>query len=133
MSAGGRRYRWLALVPGLGLVALMLAGIRAEAAWLPRCHFSEWTGWHCSGCGMTRAVRALMDGDPVAALDFNFLGVLLAPLVIVGVGGEFLAWATGREGWRWRPGWRWPAVLAVAVIGFGVLRNLPGFEALAPG
>ena len=126
-------YRWLALVPGFGLIVLLLIGVQSGARWMPRCYLNDWTGLHCAGCGMTRATRSLLEGDFLAALDYNIVGVLLGPIVLVGAGREFIAWASGRDEWRWRLPWKWSIVLAVVVIGFGVLRNLPGFDFLAPG
>lgn len=82
---------------------------------------------------MTRATRATMDGDFWAALSYNVVGVLLAPIVMIGVAREYMAWASGREEWRWSLSGKWPIILAAVVIGFGLLRNLPGFEFLSPG
>lgn len=72
---------------------------------------------------MTRAAHALLHGDVAAAFRFNPLGMALIPLGLV-------AFAAGMR--RMGPKTAW--VLALVVIMFGVLRNLPGqpFELLAP-
>ena len=44
---------------------------------LPECNFYKWTGLYCPGCGDTRAVIALMNGDILLSLRQNALMVLL--------------------------------------------------------
>ncbi len=91
-----------------------------------------WTGLNCPGCGSLRAVSALTRGEMLEALRLNLLLTLSIPGVIVlaglrrGLRGD---WAVG----SWIPAWGWWVGL-VLVLGFGVLRNLPGppFEWLRP-
>lgn len=77
------------LAPGETDYELILAGVTSGMAivglaWLhsrlasPLCPFAYLTGWPCMTCGGTRAVRALLGGDFVAALRFN-------PLVVMGI------------------------------------------------
>jgi hypothetical protein len=89
------------------------------------------TGLNCPGCGMTRALYALLHGHFQAALKDNAL--FLAVLAGLAVRG---AWFAGKK-ISGRPAGQflsanilWP-VLIVAVI-FTVLRNLPAFEFLSP-
>ena len=106
----------------------------AAMAWYPRCLIHALTGWHCPGCGATRAAHALLHGRVGDALSANALFVLLGlPLSAYAYVGA----------WRLvlgRPGVGTPsprqthlawAGLAVMVL-FGVARNLPGLGALAP-
>lgn len=99
----------------------------------PACRFHELTGWHCPGCGGTRALRSLLHGDVIAALRMNALvvpGILIlvwllirgfrargavSPIAILGDVRKFLA-------------------LIVMLVLFTVLRNLPvfPFTELAP-
>ena len=44
---------------------------------LPECQFYKWTGLYCPGCGDTRAVIALMNGDILLSLRQNALIVVL--------------------------------------------------------
>ena len=80
------------------------------------------TGLDCPGCGLTRGVRHLVTGHPLAALDHNVLLVALVPFVV----WAWLAWAGlvtrhvpprvgGRRAW---------ALLAF-LVAFAVVRNLP--------
>ena len=99
------------------------------------CFFHQLTGLHCPGCGMTRATAALVNGDLLSAFRFNPLGVLLLPLALLGLVLESIGWVRNTS-----PPWRIPLgkhgakIIAIAVILFMVLRNLPWFpfSLLAP-
>ncbi len=104
-----------------------------SSALFPRCLFHLATGLHCPGCGGQRAIHALMSGHVGAALGYNVLSVTLLPAAV--------AWWTASQlaPVRWR---RWSdalpprtgQVVAVVVIGFWILRNVPlaPFSLLAP-
>jgi uncharacterized protein DUF2752 len=133
------------LTPSRQALWLVIASCTAIAgAWLlrtydpsvagsffPPCPFHEITGLFCPGCGITRALHALVHFDVARAMAMNALLVSSLPLLGVMTLQGFtqralLPKAVARvvfDG-RW-----WIGALVV----FGVLRNLPGFEALAPG
>ncbi len=100
---------------------------------LPPCYFYAITGLHCPGCGATRAVTALLNGDISSALSFNWL---LFPTLAVLVG--LIGWKSlslinlATNPFRSTQVERVVAVLALALVAFGVLRNIPGLELLAP-
>lgn len=99
----------------------------------PPCLFRAFTGLLCPGCGMTRALHALVHGDLAGMLAMNALLPVLMVLVpvvgLLGAGIELPLPARLRR------------VLLSAgfwlglILGFGVLRNLPWepFAWLAPG
>ena len=95
------------------------------------CQFHQLTGLNCPGCGMTRALYALVHGNFAVAIRDNARFVaLLAALAVRG------AWFGARL-YRRRPAgeffpvkFLWP-LLAVA-LGFTVLRNLPAGAFLSP-
>ena len=98
-------------------------------AFYPECQFHRLTGLDCPGCGMTRAVYALLHGHFLRAVHDN-------ALLIAG-----MFWVGGRAGWFWRNRRRGqpngefvPAShlwwLLVAALIFTVLRNLPPFAFL---
>lgn len=128
------RRRLLALTFGvlLALAAGMLAG-PVPPAWMPPCPFHVLTGLHCPGCGSTRALLALLHGEPWRALRQNALSTLALPALLVWAGH---AWW---RGFRWGapppplPGWVSRAAFVVVMV-FFVLRNLPWwpFRLLAP-
>lgn len=112
-----------AAVLALGALVVVLGFlIHRSSPLLPKCPVHETTGFHCPGCGVTRAARALLHGDPGAAFRFNPLVMTLVPLAAV----AFLL----RVPMGARTAW---CVVGLVLV-FGVLRNLPGwpFVLLAP-
>lgn len=97
----------------------------------PRCALHEITGWHCPGCGLTRAMSAMLRGDAVAAFRHHPVFWLLAV-----PGGLWALYAAGyalrHDRFPAGPSGRaltWGAAILVVA---GVLRNLPGFGFLGP-
>ena len=130
MDAGMRRRGLVA--GGLALAAVvagvwLLRGGPDLGVWWPGCMFHRLTGWHCPGCGMTRALCALWHGRVAAAFGYNPLLMSVAPVVAAGVGLEVLAWVRGPERAtpRLRPGPRVVIGFVVVVVVYWVLRNLP--------
>lgn len=52
-----------------------------EYGWMPRCVFKSLTGLSCPGCGLLRAVHALLHGRVAEAVAYNYWLVLTAPYV----------------------------------------------------
>jgi len=106
-------------------VALFLHDPEHSTHFLP-CPFHWLTGWYCPGCGSQRAIHDLLHGRFEEAFGHN--AALVCALPLLG-----LQWAvsclTGRS-----PAHDNRVVLAWAVglVAWGVVRNLPGLEALAP-
>lgn len=127
-----KRPWWQWWVAG-GVVAALAGGTLllyffdpVTAGFFPVCPLHATTGLDCPGCGTLRAVHALTHGHLAAAWHFNAFFVLMLPVA---------AWLGMREGKRWlagapdagmirRPAFVWAA--GVAVIAWGVARNLPG-------
>lgn len=117
--------RVAALALGLfGLAAALVVLYRVDPAgspYYPKCALHELTGWHCPGCGATRAAYALLHGRLAEALRYNpLIFVVLAAVVIV------LPWTAGRRFVARHVGWV-AAVCAVLILAFGVARNIPRF------
>jgi hypothetical protein len=123
--------RWLApVVVGAGVLAatatLGVIDPEVRGQLTPGCPFRTLTGLDCPGCGGTRAVYALTQGDIALAFEHNVLVMLVLPLLVV-------AWAT----WLWYRLGRRPQPLllsarsgytiAAAFAVFWVVRNLPWF------
>jgi hypothetical protein len=111
---------WLALLAAAaGCVVVGLSG--PDGGTLPGCPFRAMTGLDCPGCGMTRGLRALVRGHPLAALGHNMLLAALVPLaawwwlVSVGVPLPALPRVSTRTAW----------LLVGLVTVFAVVRNLP--------
>ena|SRR5712691_12942416 len=89
----------------------------------PRCVFHALTGLQCPGCGATRALYCLLHGEIVTALRFNALFVLFSSaLAIAGASEAVSIWNRRTVNVIQHPWIGW--AIAVAVIGWGVIRNL---------
>lgn len=96
------------------------------------CVFHAVTGLWCPGCGVSRACLRLLALDIPGALRANALVVAALPVGIVLAAvrvGRYVRTGSARGG-RWEER-AWLA-LAVALLAFGVARNLPWFASLAP-
>lgn len=121
----------LALAGCVLLALVPPAGSDLEADLYPTCPFRALTGQFCPGCGTLRGLHALLGGRLGAAIGYNALMVAVLPFLLF----RYARWSavtlavakpSSRQARAW-PGW---ALFAV-VIGFWVVRNLPG-SALAP-
>ncbi len=133
-----RGWHWIALavatpVAALGLWLVYHYDPNAAGSRFPPCLFRALTGFYCPGCGMTRALHALLHLDIATAFRMN-------PLVMTG-----LALVPGLVAWQvgWRARWFAPVVSVVSrpnfwlvlIPAYWIARNLPWFPftALAPG
>ena len=123
---------------GITLVAVGILMLRlndpnaADSPFAP-CIFQTLTGYWCAGCGITRALHALVHGDIAHAFAMNPLAMLLLPFAA-------LAWAWGGG---WRPAWAAPIInllskpmlWVVLLPSYWIARNLPWpvFSWMAPG
>lgn len=121
----------LVFLAAIGLAALYIFN-PAQFSIFPRCVFHQITGLNCPGCGGQRAIHHLLHGDVTAALHLNALLVVLLPLGL----WTLVRWAlksfTGRTFPTPFVHVRWIWMLVIAVIAFGVIRNVPGFAWLSP-
>jgi hypothetical protein len=126
------RIAWaaVAVAASAGTVVLF-AFDPATSPLFPPCVFHALSGLHCPGCGSLRALHALLHGDIARAVACNPLTIAASPFLVAGVVRESRRILAGRDA-AWRvPAWAIYAVL-VLLLGFGVARNLPGGEWLAP-
>ena len=127
-SAGTRRrvlyLAALALAP-IACVVLYLFNPAAKDDPYPNCPFLWLTGYYCPGCGTLRAYHQLLRGNTDIALGLNPVTVLALPAFVYAIAS---AWLTGFRGRglptpHWTRGMGWG--LAMALVVFGVVRNLP--------
>jgi hypothetical protein len=97
----------------------------ARGGFYPRCVFHMATGLDCPGCGGLRAVHQLLHGNIGAAFAFNPLFVSLLPIAILAAGWTAIRRLQKRPPKRLMRNPRFAWGLAILVIAFGVLRNLP--------
>jgi hypothetical protein len=110
-------------VAGFGLLLAATPG-----GWGLPCPLHAATGLWCPLCGGTRMVRALAQGDVAAAVGFNALALVLAPVAAV----VLLAW-NFPDRLRLRPPPSWALTVGLAAVAvFTVARNTPWGAALAP-
>jgi hypothetical protein len=114
-----------------GAIAYLLTHDPYRPGSYPACVLLGTTGFYCPACGGTRASYDLLHGDVGAAFARH---PLVPPLFLVVV--IWLAWrmvcgprSTARH--RALPAWV-PVALGVAVLVFGVVRNVPGWAWLSP-
>ena len=125
-----------------GMILLSLTGLillrvfdPATSGIFPPCPVRYLTGWYCPGCGSLRALHALLQGNLRQAWAMNALTVILLPFVSYGLGSELYSQFFGRRPARRILPARFIQGLAVVIVLFGILRNLPmyPFHLLAPG
>lgn len=122
------------------LAALMLLGIYLLRTYDPNiagnpfmaCVFNKLTGFYCPGCGLTRAMHALVHFDLPRAIRMNAFFILSTPLVALLVWRVYRPLPSVLEAAIKPLANPWPWVIAVPM--FAVLRNLPWypFYMLAP-
>lgn len=96
------------------------------------CPWFQLTGWYCPGCGGTRMLLALMHGEFYQAVRYNALLLSLLPFGVWLLGDSIYHTMKGGNKVVDRiPEWFW-ALLIVAALLFGLLRNLDTFSFLAP-
>lgn len=117
------------LTAGAGALGLVLG---AGLVPLP-CPLLSLTGLDCPLCGGSRMLGALLRGDLAGAVDLN----VFALVVVLPLAAAFLLGSARQELGQvvnplpsGRRGKIAGGVLVAAAITWGVLRNLPGFEAL---
>lgn len=125
----------LLIVGGSALAYGVAAYPPGEQSFYPRCQLHSLTSLHCPGCGLTRSVHSILNGQVEQALAWNPLALVIVPL---------LAYLGLRWLWYWaweKPlpsSYRYPSWFAAAIgtilVLFGILRNIPvePFSRLAP-
>ena len=139
-GVSGRTDRWRRMVPPVAVVggiaaasvALHLRDPHEQGSW-GFCPSSTLFGVFCPGCGGLRAVNDLTNLQLADAASSNLAFILALPFLAY----VFARWAVGRwRGRSWDPSQRAmgfsAAVLAVGLVAFTVLRNLPAGSWLAP-
>ena len=122
------------LLVGIGAPAFVLLVCR----WLLRgggllCWFYELTGLWCPGCGSGRAAIALLHGHVLEAFSHNALLFLLGIPCGAALVYEYLRFVFPGLSLKKIELPAWTARLSLGmIVVFWVLRNVPGFEILAP-
>ena len=116
-----------------GVWVLRVFDPNLAGGFFPACLFHSFTGLYCPGCGITRALHALVHFDLPRALAMNPLMVAALPLLALMAVHAWTPWRVlpPRAARVLNNGYAWIAVIAA----YWVLRNLPWwpFAWLAPG
>ena len=123
-----RRHAHLTLAAVLSAAALAALTLHRfppeQYSFYPRCPIYALTGWQCPGCGLTRALAALLRGNLAAAMHLN---PLILPLLLAALWSGCSAYRRALNG---QPP-AWPAIsharLATALVAltiFTLHRNL---------
>lgn len=111
-------------------VSLGVGGLLYLKVWLPitkigiPCVFHELTGFYCPGCGITRVSLSLLRLDWVQAFRYNPLVFILLPLYAMYFITQKKQMKLFSNGIM--------AVMLILTLAFGLLRNIPAFDWLAP-
>lgn len=111
-------------------ISLGIGGLLYLKVWLPLtnigipCVFHQLTGFYCPGCGITRVVLSLLRLDFVQAFRYNPLLLILLPLSV-------MYFVTNKKQMIIRSNVIM-AVMLIITVTFGLLRNIPMFDYLAP-
>jgi len=129
------RWRWFERLVALAVGGILLALL--VTAWclqpspvglgthrqlgLPPCTILDWFGFRCPSCGMTTSWAYMMHGRPLAALQANAGGALLA--IVAAVVGPWLTISAARGRWLTRPPADWLMVAVwAAIIGITIMQ-----------
>lgn len=125
-----RRHLAIVLLAGLCAVTVLQIAPPTTSSFYAPCPWRLITGTHCPGCGSLRGLSGLLGGDLLALPRNNLFATLALPFLCVAV-----ASMASRAFFRYRPPMvlltrRAILLLALAIVSFGVLRNL--IDVLAP-
>jgi len=136
MKTIGQKLAWsVGVWMGLLGVGVLLSRYGPDAAFFPKCLLHRFSGFHCPGCGMTRAAYAVIHGDVSTAFWLNPLWMVLLPVACLLAVWKWWGWLRGRPVALPWLSHKWMAWGGLAVLlAFGVLRNIPHwpFSLLAP-
>ena len=89
--------------------------------------FNKVTGLHCPGCGITRAIRALLKGNILESIHNNVLLYTVIPLLGI---TNIIYRLTDR---KYKKTYNCVLILLLmCALFYGILRNFPQFSFLAP-
>ena len=93
------------------------------------CPFKEITGFYCPGCGITRMLLSILKLDFYGAFRYNPLLFISIPIGLY----LYIDYLIRKENSLYKkiPEKGWYVVIVIFII-YGILRNIPAFDFLAP-
>ena len=120
-----------ALIAAAALLYLYLTA-EGEGAGIP-CMFHQLTGFYCSGCGSSRALRSALHLDFYQALRYNAVFTLALPFFAVYFGSIAASYIRfGKDRISGKISMKIIYIFVVVALVYGILRNIPAFSFLAP-
>jgi hypothetical protein len=95
------------------------------SSYYPKCISYQITGTHCPGCGTTRALHALLNGEVGQAFAYNALAIVAFPFLVVSLLRSLWFWLWDRPGRPIKFPHQLTWAIAIAFILFWILRNIP--------
>ncbi len=103
-----------------------------EGAGIP-CMFHQLTGFYCSGCGSSRALRSALHLDFYQALRYNAVFTLALPFFAVYFGSLAASYIRfGKDRISGKISMKIIYIFVAVALVYGILRNIPAFSFLAP-
>ena len=120
-----------ALIAAAALVYLYFTG-EGEGAGIP-CMFHQITGFYCSGCGASRALRSILHFDFYQALRYNAIFTICLPLFAVYFTSLSVSYIRfGKDRVSEKISMKIIYIFVAIALVYGILRNIPAFSFLAP-
>ena len=113
----------IATILGVG-AAVLYRFPPAQYGFYPHCPVFRYGHFYCPGCGLTRALAALLHGQFADAVHYNALAVVLIPCLLVYFTVTY--WAAVKDNrfdWPVVPAWCVNLIVLGALL-FGVFRNI---------
>lgn len=111
------------------IVVILMAILLIHGKIAIACVFYEITGLYCPGCGITRSILSLIDGDIYQAFRYNPIIFIDIPLIIITSIIDFIYKDNKKVKKVTNAIY---IMLLIITLVFGVLRNIPYFSFLAP-
>ena len=113
------------------LIYLYFTG-EGEGAGIP-CVFYQATGFYCSGCGSSRALRSVLHFDFYQAFRYNAIFTFALPIIAVYFGALGFSYIKfGKDKISGKISMKVVWFLIASALIYGVLRNVSAFSFLAP-
>ena len=97
------------------------------------CPIHKITKFYCPGCGITRCIFALLEGNIKRAFRYNQLVFCLLPFIVFYIIYHMYLYITDKKDQIFT---KIPNIvyifLLIITIGFGIIRNIPYFTFLRP-
>jgi len=122
-------------IPGTAVIFILLLYffIDAREGGFPACPFFSITNLYCPGCGSQRALSSLLHGDIRDSLEYNPLISLFLPLFLIAAYYYCRnLFRTDQKAIYLVYSNKFVVTILLVILSFWILRNVKGFEWLAP-